>query len=119
MELGLCDRRDLSREPGRHRVARIAVLARPRFVDLLAEVLEDEPRAAARRLAERHDRVELRLVLGAALLVIEQVRAQVHGREVAAKALPFPAAMLAHESVPLEQSEDDACLPRRYTRLLG
>src|SRR5438128_381208 len=84
-----------------HGVARVAVAAPPVVLHILAEVLEDEPRAAARRLREVDHGLQLRLVARAALLVVGEVGAQVDLREALAEALPLQAAVLAHLAVPL------------------
>ena len=57
-------------------------------VDVLAEVLEDEPRAALRALAVVDHRAELRAVLDAALLVVGEVGAQVDRRQPVLRAAP-------------------------------
>src|ERR1044071_4269921 len=88
--------------PQRHGVAGVAVAAPPVALHLRAEVLEDEARAAARGLREVDHRLELRLVARAALLVVGEVRAEVHLGEAPAPVEPLPvaAAVLAHEAVP-------------------
>ena len=92
------------------RIARVAIVAAPIGRHFLAEVLEDVTRAALRRLAELNHRAELLLIHRAPLLVVLQIRAQVHRAQIVAEPLPLSAAVLAHQSVTLEQRENDLCL---------
>ena len=92
------------------RIARVAIVAAPIGRHFLAEVLEDVARAALRRLAELNHRAELLLIHRAPLLVVLQIRAQIHRAEIVAEPLPLPATMLADQSVTLEQRENDLCL---------
>ena len=96
-------------------IARVAVAADPPVLDRLTEVLEEEARPASRTLAVAHHRTKLRVVLLAPRLVVGEVRAQVHRCEPTLQPLPPTAAMLAHEAVSLQQTEDDARLPPRHT----
>src|SRR5439155_27154316 len=91
----------------------IAIVAAPIGRHFLAEVLEDVTRAALRRLAELNHRAELLLIHRAPLLVVLQISAQIHRAEIAAEALPLSAAVLANQSVTLEQRENDLCLSGR------
>src|SRR5690606_8958319 len=119
-------RRGLPARPCRHRgqlprgglppvlrVARIAVAAAPPFVDLLAEVLQDEVRAAPRRLAEVDHPLQLPLVTRPALLIVQQVPMQVHTRQAGLQPFPCAAAVFPHGSVALEEHERYACLAWR------
>src|SRR5215217_1361202 len=87
--------------------AGVAVLALPIGLDVFAEVLENEPRAALGALTVVDHRAELGAVLNAALLVIGEVGAQVDRRQFALQPLPASSPVLAHESVALEQHEHD------------
>src|SRR5688572_20500470 len=81
-------------------------------------MLEDVARSALRRLAELDHRAKLFLVHRAALLVVLEVGAEIDGREVLPESLPFSAAMLAHQTVTLQQREHDLCLARGNSRQL-
>src|SRR5439155_14674140 len=76
-------------------------------------VLEDVARTALCRLAELDHCAELLLIHRAALFVVLQISAQIHRAEIAAEALPLSAAVLANQSVTLEQRENDLCLSGR------
>jgi len=82
--------------------AELVAQATPAFPAFFAEVLENEFRAAFGGLAKLNHCAELLLICGAALFVIQQIPAQIHRREIALKALPSSASMLADESVSLE-----------------
>jgi hypothetical protein len=62
---------------------------------------------------------KLGAVLNAAFLVVGEVGAQVDLRQLVAKALPAPAAILANESVALEENENDARFAARDAGLVG
>src|SRR5688500_501154 len=88
-------RRDLTiAEPRIHRVARVAVAALPVGIRLLSEILEDVARAASRGLAVVDHRAQLRLVALPTLLVIGEIRTQIHLREPLGQPLPAAAAIL-------------------------
>ena len=73
-------------------------------------MLEDVARAALGGLAELDHRAELFLVHCPPLLVVLEIGAQIDSAEILSQPLPFPAAMLPHQAVTLQQSEDDFCL---------
>src|SRR4051812_4202081 len=101
-----------------HSVARITVAALPVGVDLLPKVLEDVPRSALSSLTELDHRAQLLLVHRAALFVVLQVGAQIHGAQVLSEALPLSAAVLPHQAVSLEECENNLCFARRNSRQL-
>src|SRR3982751_513677 len=67
--------------PAGHRVARVAVAALPLGFHILAEVIEDESRAALRRLTILNHRAQLGAILQPARLVVGEIRAEIDGRE--------------------------------------
>src|SRR3954470_15171578 len=69
-------------------VAGIAVVAAPAGFHVLAEILEDESRAALGALTVSNHGAKLGPVLDAALLVIRQVGTQIHLGEPILHALP-------------------------------
>src|SRR5205823_9824092 len=110
----------LPNAPLRHRVARVAVAALPVRLDILAEILENEPRAALCRLTVLHHGAKLGAVLQTTRLVIGEVRAQVDRcQPLGRQPLPASTAILAHEAVALEQDEHDANLSTRHAGLVG
>src|SRR5688572_9137818 len=88
-------------------VARIAVFTLPVRINFLAEVLENVARAALGGLTELYHRPQLLLIHRAPLFVVLQVRAEIDRGQVVAEPLPLPAAMLSHQTVPLEQRKND------------
>src|SRR5581483_2146720 len=109
----------LRSHPGRHGVTGVAIVAAPIRRHRLTEVLEDDARTALGSLAEPDDRPELGLVLGPALLVVDEIAAQVDLREPPRQPLPASAAMLADEAMALEQREHDAGLATRNAGRVG
>ena len=69
-------------------VAGVAVPALPRRIDVLAEILEDESRAALRALTVVDHRAQLRAILNAPLLVVGEVGAEVDRRQSALETAP-------------------------------
>src|SRR5689334_17464429 len=80
-------------------LTRVAVLATPVRLDVLAKVLEDEPGAALRALTVVDHRAKLGAVLNAALLVVGEVGAEIDRRQPRLQALPTPAAVFADQAV--------------------
>src|SRR5665213_1522095 len=66
--------------PCRELIAGIAIPARPSRVDFLAEVFENESRAAAGGLTELDYRVELGLIPGAAIFVVDEICGEISKR---------------------------------------
>lgn len=89
--------------PCRELIAGIAIPARPSRVDFLAEVFENESRAAAGGLTELDYRVELGLIPGAAIFVVDEICGEINRREVVAQPLPVVASVFSSQSVLLEQ----------------
>src|SRR4051794_2671147 len=84
--------------PLRHRVAGVAVPALPIGVHVLAEVVENEARAALRGLTVLHHSTQLRAILDATRLVVGEIGAEIDGgHPLIGQSLPAPAAVLAHE----------------------
>src|SRR6185437_3461352 len=111
-----------ARAPARRQdvpVAGVAVAALPLGIDRFAEVLEDEARAALRALTVIDHRAQLRPILRAPLLVVREVGTQVDRGELRLQPLPRAAAVLAHQTMALEQGEHDPRFAPRHARLVG
>src|SRR4051812_8599845 len=94
-------------------VARVAIMALPVRVDVLAEVVEDEPRPTLRTLTVGNHRLELGAILDAPLLVVGEIGAEVDLRQLVLHAFPTATPIFAYESVTFEQHENDARLAPR------